>query len=328
MKPFRTPLPITPSTQFIGLQHQVLTLGSCFAEAIGTQLHQHKINTLINPFGTLYSPLAIHKVLRYAIFNEPVPPHTYLMQQDVYLNYDFHSALSDLNRPALEKKLTETIGTVHHFLRSADTLLITYGTSWIYERLETGEPVANCHKRPTSEFNKILLTQKKILESFDQVYQELMQFNKNLRIIITVSPVRHIKDTIELNSVSKSILRIACHTLQQNYLQVEYFPAYEIMMDDLRDYRFYKEDMIHPSSEAEQYIWNHFYERYGDSQLKEFIPRWKKIKDSLNHRAFHPEGKAHQQFLRNLLIQLNELKSLVPVDAEIELVEKQLVKEF
>lgn len=326
MKSFRTPLPITCSTQLINLQHRVFTLGSCFAEAIGLRLQQHKINTLVNPFGTLYSPLAIHKVLRYAIFNEPVPTHTYLTQQDVHLNYDFHSALSDLSKPTLEKQITETIGAAHHFLQNTDTLLITYGTSWIYEHTETGEAVANCHKQPASQFNKILLTQKRILESFDAVYQELMQFNKTLRIILTVSPVRHIKDTLELNSVSKSILRMACHTLQQSYLQVEYFPAYEIMMDDLRDYRFYKEDMIHPSAEAEEYIWNHFYERYSDTQLKEFIPRWKKISDSLQHRAFHPKANAHQQFLKNLLNQLEGIKRelALDVDKELNQIRKQL----
>lgn len=325
MKTFRTPLPDATSLHSISLQHKVFTLGSCFAETMGGYLQEYKINCLVNPFGTLYSPLAIHKVLRYSIFNEPVPNHTYITQQDIHLNYDFHSALSDRSRPSLEKRITERLGTAHHFLRATDTLIITYGTAWVYERMDTGEPVANCHKKPSTEFNKILLTQKKILESFDQVYQELMAINKGLRIIVTVSPVRHLKDTLELNSVSKSLLRVACHTLQQSYVNVEYFPAYEIMMDDLRDYRFYKEDMIHPSADAEQYIWTHFYERYGDAHVKAFIPKWKKIKESLNHRAFHPKGMAHQQFLKSLLAQLEALGNTITVDAEIEHVKKQIL---
>lgn len=324
MKTFRTPFSIPPSVRLIGSQNKILTLGSCFADAIGSRLQQNKVNTLVNPFGTLFSPLAIHKVLRYSLFNEPVPAHTYLSHQEVFLNYDFHSELSATSRAVLEKRIAETIGTCHHFLRDADTLLLTYGTSWIYERTDTGEPVANCHKQPGHQFTKLLLSQKKILESFDSLYNELMQFNSNLRIILTVSPVRHIKDTIQLNSVSKSLLRLACHNIQESYLQVEYFPAFEIMMDDLRDYRFYKEDMIHPSTEAEEYIWNQFYDCYATTAFKDFIHQWKKITYALNHKPFHPGTKAHQDFLLQTLKQLEALQQTVGVEDEMNFIRKHL----
>lgn len=325
MKSFRTTVSQGTSKYPIDLQTKVLTLGSCFADTIGARLITSKSHCIANPFGVLYSPNAIHKALRYALLREPVPQHTFVQHQDVHLNYDFHSEFSALEKSALEKKINETITTVHHALKQAQWLFITYGTAWVYERKDTREIVANCHKQPAGSFQKSLLSPETIAESFDGLYANLKSINPSIRIIVTVSPVRHIKDTLELNSVSKSTLRLACHAVQEKYQDVEYFPAYELLLDDLRDYRFYKEDMIHPSNEAEEYIWEHFISQYGSSDFKAFIAKWKAIQSAMQHRPFHSQTQAHQQFLKETLRKLEELKSIVNVDEEIATIRQHII---
>jgi hypothetical protein len=325
MDPFRTTLNGGVSKHTFNLSNRIFTIGSCFSDSIGTRLADSKINTLVNPFGTVYNPHSIHKLIRYAIFNESVADHTHLTHGDVHLNYDFHSQQSALTADDLRNRLGNTIGTAHHFIRGAQWLLITFGTAWVYERIDTKEIVANCHKQPASSFSKYLLTQKKILESFASMHDDLRKLNPDIRIILTVSPVRHLKDTLELNSASKSVLRIACHTLQESYENVAYFPAYEILLDDLRDYRFYKGDMIHPTTEAENYIWEKFVESYFSPDLRDFVGIWKSLRAALHHKPFHPTSKAHQQFLRDTLSRLEVLQSKVDVRAEIEKLKESLL---
>ncbi len=325
MKTFRTQLKASVSKHTSVLNSKFLTIGSCFAEAIGKQLVTHKIHTAVNPFGVIYNPHSIHKVIKTTLYNEALPDHSFVEYNGLHLNYDFHSCFSSPEKKELTKNLLEVIGANHYFLKDASTIIITYGTAWVYERNDTGEIVANCHKIPAEHFTKSLLSQKKIIESFDELYKALKTFNQSLNIILTVSPVRHIKDTLELNTVSKSVLRLACHSLAETYSDVAYFPAYEIMMDDLRDYRFYKSDMIHPTEEAEEYIWEIFVDRYFDEKAKDFFSQWKKIIAALNHRAFHPASTAHQSFLKETLNSLNELKKLVNVDKEEILIKSQLL---
>ncbi len=324
MKQFRTIVSPILSTPNVGLKDHFLTVGSCFADVVGSNLKHYKFPICANPFGTLYSPASIHKALRYSLLNETVPERTYLLNQGIHLNYDFHSEFSALKKEYLQLKLKDCIEHTHAFLKTADYLIITYGTAWVYERIDSGELVANCHKMPEKLFTKSLLTQKKIMESFDLLYQDIKKFNPKLKIVLTVSPVRHLKDTLELNSVSKSILRMTCHTLKETYSDVEYFPAYEIMMDDLRDYRFYKSDMIHPSIEAEQYIWQKFTECLMNETTKQFLEKWDGIQSALAHKPFHPSSSSHQKFLIATLGKLEELKSVVNVDEELKFIKSQI----
>jgi len=327
MKDFRTELKVTPSRVSINLKNDIFTQGSCFADAIGDRLAAHRLKTCINPFGVIYNPESIHKVLTYSIFNEPLPEHTFLQHQEVFLNYNFHSEFSALKKEDLTVRLMNTIGSTHYFLKDTDWLLITYGTAWVYQRKETGEIVANCHKLPPAMFTRSLLTAGAIQSSFRTFYDQLKRFNPAIRVILTVSPVRHIKDTLELNAVSKSILRVACHDIAHQFDDVEYFPAYEMMIDDLRDYRFYRTDRVHPTEEAEDYIWEKFMERYFTPGLMEFVQKWNVILAALRHRPFHPEAAAHQRFLRDTLEKLNELKEQVNVEAEKALIKERLTKQ-
>ncbi|MBT1686372.1 GSCFA domain-containing protein [Dawidia soli] len=324
MNTFRTTLNAGVSTHTLALTSRILTLGSCFADSIGSRLAALKLATLANPFGTLYNPLSMHKALGYAALDAPIPPHTYLRHDDVHLNYDFHSELSALTHEALTHRLQQQVATVHTFLQHTDYLLLTYGTAWAYTRRDTGEVVANCHKQPAVRFDKTLLTADAIVASFGEVLTALRARYPALRVILTVSPVRHIKDTLVLNSVSKSVLRVACHTLQERFDYVEYFPAFEILLDDLRDYRFYKADMLHPTEEAEAYIWQQFKARYFDASLQSFADTWAGIQQALAHRPFHPASQAHQKFVRDTLRRLEELKPVVDVEQEIHTLKLQL----
>ncbi len=321
---WKTDLILSSSLQPFGLDDSIFTIGSCFAETIGARFADNKFKALINPFGTLYNPISIHHSLRSAIQTEMPTYNDYLVNQEVHYNYHFHSTFSSLNKTELEEKIKQSLSSANQFLKASNYLIITYGSAFAYRRKETNELVANCHKMPSSNFSKELLSIDEITNSFAYIYQQLKSFNPDLKIILTVSPVRHLKDTHELNSVSKSTLRLICHQLVEKF-NVDYFPAYEIMMDDLRDYRFYKIDRIHPTQEAEEYIWDKFSEKYFDQRIKDFLETWREIKTALEHRASYPSTVSHQVFLKSLLKKLEALKNQIDVDKEVTQVRSQLI---
>jgi hypothetical protein len=309
MEQFRTELPITPAP-LIHHGSVILTTGSCFSDNIGQKLSESKFRTIVNPLGTSYNPLSIHKGL---MSNEP-DADLYIESEDMWRHFDFHSRFSATSRSELREALIQQLRSEFF-----DTLIITYGTSWVYKHKATSEIVSNCHKRPQHEFEKVLLSVDDIVNSFAELRRCTDQ-----KIILTLSPVRHIKDTLEKNSVSKSTIRIAIYKILNEFSDVEYFPAYEIMMDDLRDYRFYDADMIHPSGVAIDYIWKKFRERYFSKETQEIVERWSLVKKSLNHRAFNPGSRKHRDFLKSVLSELNALKTKIDVDTEIEMVERRL----
>ena len=324
MKSWKTDLILSPSDQPIGLNDALFTIGSCFAETMGKYFADNKFNTAINPFGTVYNPISIHQLLRYAIKNELPAEHDYLIQQEIHYHYQFHSSFSSLEKSTLSKNIYAAIQAAHQFITTCNYLIITYGSAFIYRKNDTNEWVSNCHKMPPSNFSKELLTIAEMQHSFADILQKLKTLNPSLKIILTVSPVRHLNDTLELNAVSKSSLRLLCHELVKEY-DVDYFPAYEIMMDDLRDYRFYKPDRIHPTEEAEEYIWNKFAEKYFNEEAKHFIIKWKEIKAALLHRTAFVTSKSHQLLLKSTLKKLEEANLHADVTHEMELVRSQLI---
>jgi GSCFA family len=295
----------------------MMTIGSCFSDSMGERLLSNKFQTLVNPFGTTYNPHSIHKLIRMIIHNQIPSPETYLEREDIFSNYDFHSSLSEQTRESLEQTLKEKINSIHSFLAKCDFLFITYGTAWVYERKDNCEIVANCHKQPSQLFSKRLMSQAEIEKDFNALLIDLKKLNPNIKVILTLSPVRHLKDTLELNSVSKAIVRSACYSITQKYEDVDYFAAYEIMMDDLRDYRFYSSDMIHPSEDAENYIWDKFADRYFSPEMRTTIHDWQTVKKMIDHKPFHPNSASHQKFLNETLFKLENLKSRINVVYEI-----------
>ena len=323
MTNFRTIFQIPEVKHKISLDSRILTLGSCFADVVGNQLIINKLKAETNPFGTLFNPLSIFKILSPAYTQ--LDERLFIQNQEAWVHYDFHSQFSANTKEELSKLISQRLNDVHSQLTTATAaahnsqfLILTFGTSFIYKLLQPQIYIANCHKMPKNLFEKQLLSVKDICKSFAILHKELKEINPNLRIILTVSPVRHTKDGMTENQVSKSILRAACHYLTTDYQDVEYFPSYEIMMDDLRDYRFYKPDMIHPNEVAEAYIFEKFAETYFDDNLKDFIKIWQPIRKALDHRPFNEKSAIHQAFLRKLLGDLEGIRGLIDVNKEMD----------
>lgn len=322
---FRTEISIEPSKEKISLQDSILSIGSCFAGVIGQRLVDHKFNTLVNPFGTLYNPASIFQLLLDSIRDNKPPEDSYLKRQDVYFNYSFHSDFANTSQQKLAENIAQILQTTRNQLTEVRWLIITLGTAFCYERIDNGQIVANCHKTPASRFSQRMLAQEEIVSRFEAFFRAMQSLNGRVRYIFTVSPVRHIRDTLVRNTASKASLRLAVEEIIQKHPDTaQYFPSYEIMMDDLRDYRFYKADMIHPSQVAEDYIWNKWMNTYLEDPARGFIAKWDKIKKAIEHRPFQPASEEHQRFVRKTIKQLEQLSKVVDVSEEMKRMKKQL----
>lgn len=311
----------------IGLQSQIVTLGSCFADAIGSRLANHKLTVLNNPFGTIFNPISITKLLTMALQGQHPDENAYLERDGIWFHYDFHSSHWAPSREELQNKLVNILDQTAKAVRQADFLLLTLGSAIVYRRVETDKVVANCHKMPGQLFEKYLYAYEHLRDEMARLLNMLHKVNPRLTLVLTVSPVRHTRDTLPLNSVSKSMLRMLTHDLSSWYNWVQYFPAYELMMDDLRDYRFYEADLIHPNTQAEDYIFEKFAASAFDSALKQFLPEWAQLRKSLAHRPLYGDtSPAHRQFLTTLATQLQALSNRIDVSAELADVRGRLEK--
>lgn len=320
---FRTELIIPPSPFRISHQSKILTAGSCFAQVTGDKLFEYKFPVLNNPFGTIFNPLSLFRLFNTSLENQALPSETYLEKDGLWYNYHLHSSLKASSKDALSILIVSATEQVKDYLIQGSFLVITLGTAYIYEMASIGEPVANCHKMPQSLFRKRLLSPDEILKCWERLKSNIKSLNPKLKFIISVSPVRHIKDTLPLNAVSKSILRMAAHEMTQAE-DCEYFPAYEVMTDDLRDYRFYKEDMLHPTSQAENYIWEKFSACYFSEDTQQINGEWKKLLAALQHKAFSPGSEKHKQFLLETLKKLQAMEKTIDVSKEIYDLEKRM----
>lgn len=324
MSEFRTVISLLPAPVKIGLNDRILTFGSCFSDAIGTRLRANKFPVLINPFGTIYNPGALHRLIIAGADNSIADPFSNVKSHDIYFNYDFHSSFSAMDEEDLNRRIRDSISLTHSWLKDASCIILTYGTAWAYRHKESGKVVSNCHKMPATIFEKHLQTPEEIIASFDLMYHRLKSERPDIKIILTVSPVRHTKDTLPLSAASKATLRLVCHQLSTCYPDVEYFPAFEIMTDDLRDYRFYKKDMIHPTEQAEDYIWDAFTNCYCSEETLEFIRKWTEIRRALEHRPFQPHSSGHRNFLSRLLMKVEALRMIAPVEEEVKQIKRNL----
>lgn len=325
MSRFRTELSIDPAPFFLDHQSGIVTVGSCFSETIGQRLRANKFRVAPNPFGTVYNPISIHKLLTYCLGDQTPDASAWLHRGEQWVHPDFHSRFSGTDKPAVTSEIRESLTNTLPYLKSGSTVILTYGTAWVFESVRTGQIVANCHKLPGSDFRRRLLRVDEIVFDFIRLQQLLKHHGVN-QIILTVSPVRHVKSTLEGNTVSKSILRTACHELCQGTDSVNYFPAFEIMMDDLRDYRFYAGDMIHPSDVAEAYIWEKFRDAYFSKATRELILKLDELHKALQHRPFHPESAGHIRFLQEVRNKLISLSPQMDVSEELQSIEIQLRK--
>jgi hypothetical protein len=322
---FRTELTIAPQERQLSRTARVLTVGSCFADSIGERLRLNKVQALVNPFGTVFQPLALAQLLRAATGEEQDWQQHLVEARGRWQSFDFHSTIGADSPVELLQQIQGTVQRVGEFVRTADVVMLTLGTAWAYRLRETGELVSNLHKLPTGLFDKELLTADEVVNALAEVHSLLRRANPNIRIVLTVSPVRHIKDTLPLNAVSKSVLRVACHYLSELLPGVSYFPAYELLTDELRDYRFYAADMLHPSEVAEDYIWDRFARAYFDADFGRFRKEWAAVRQSLGHRPLHAGAPEHRTFLDQTRERLERLASQgIEVRQELRDVQRQL----
>jgi GSCFA family len=321
----RTPLSPRQSTEKITLRDPILTIGSCFSDSIGDKLIEYKFDTLVNPFGTIFDPFSITRLLGYSLNNQSVDEKTYVSSEGVLKNLELHSSFTGLSRDELSLKINARLTMTHEFLKSAKWLIVTLGTAHVYQYIKTSSYIANCQKLPAENFTKELIPVERLKDDFTDFLNNLLNLNPDIHLILTVSPVRHLNDGIPENAVSKSILRLLCHQLSVESKVIHYYPAFELMMDDLRDYRFYAEDMVHPSTQAIDYIWNHFCNSFMDKNTLDFIKAWEKISKSLAHRPYNPATAEHQQFLKGVLNELKTIEKTVAVEKEIARIKEQLL---
>ena len=316
---FRTELLIKASDFQINLQHRITSLGSCFSSMIGGKMSRRKSDILINPFGVTFHPISIFKHIEACVLgNQPIAEN-YLLRDEVSYNYLFHSEVSSLSSETLEEKIQGKMSTLSEYLKTSDYLFLTFGTSIGYVHNSQNILVANCHKQDKTIFRKELFSSDTISKEFEKIHSLLQSINPDLKIILTVSPVRHLKEGLVENSLSKSILRVLCHDLCEKYDNLRYFPSYELLLDDLRDYRFFAEDLLHPSAQAEDYIWEKFQQAYFNPETINFQKQWTKILHAINHRPFYKDTSSHVEFKKSTITKILKIKERYGVDVEAEL---------
>ena len=319
---FRTTIKTAENRGLLHHSDSVMLLGSCFSDNIGAKMRGAMMNVDVNPFGTIYNPMSIAASLKRLISAEPVAGIDLFEQNGVWNSYAFHSRFSLPDKQATLDRMNRRIAEAHRHLAEAQVLIITLGTAMVYRRLDNGQVVNNCHKVPQFQFLREMASAADISDTLTDALQQLWNFNESLRVIFTVSPIRHIADGLEVNSLSKATLRVAVNNVltRANARQprVDYFPAYEIVMDDLRDYRFYAPDMVHPSDVAVEYIWQQFQAAYLDDRSAQAVARCERVNKRLQHRPMSASAEQVERFnadtrhvLRNLIKEYPYLEELL-----------------
>ena len=310
---FRTKISIPKSDNPIDYNSKMLSLGSCFAVNMAEKLDCFKFQNTCNPFGILFHPLAIEKLIDYAVSRKQFSEKDVFFHNERWHCFDVHSDWSNSNKEELIVNLNTIVQSTRQQLQEASHIIVTFGTSWVYRNIDTNKIVANCHKVPQKEFSKEILSVETIGKSIQNIIGSIQKINPKVNFIFTVSPVRHLKDGFVENQLSKAHLITAIHqTLQSpicNLQSAIYFPSYEIMMDELRDYRFYAEDMIHPSEVAIDYIWQRFSETSISDESHSIMKEVEMIQKGLAHRPFNSNSESHQQFLSKLQDKITKLVS-------------------
>lgn len=309
---FHLQFPIAPFPEKINYRQQLLFMGSCFAESIGATMEKYKFNVLINPNGIIYNPSSISNSLRKYIANYKFDETDLFHANEVWNSWEHHSEYSFLEKEKTLTSINSAISEANKYLLKADWLFITFGSAYYYKRKDTEKLVANCHKQPQKEFTKHLLTVEEIVDDYTHLINDLKNINSKLKIVLTVSPVRYIRDGVVENSRSKARLLETVHQLSERNSNVYYFPAYEIVIDDLRDYRFFKEDLTHPNGIAINYIFEKWLETTFDKETELLFEKVKSIISDSNHRPLHPNTLSHNDFVTSYKLRAKQLQTEFP----------------
>lgn len=315
---FTTKITINKISNQITYDSKIMSLGSCFVENMGVKFNYFQFQSTTNPFGIIFNPISIEKLVSKAINNQKFTEDDIFFHNDLWHCFEVHSQLSHPDKEKFLSTLNNLIESTHNQITKSTHIIITYGTSWVYRNTSSQRIVANCHKVPQNQFDKEILSVTTIEKSIQNTIDLIRKVNPYCHFIFTVSPVRHIKDGFIENQRSKAHLIIAIHEiinyhtnvgkLAQQLSIVNYFPSYEIMMDELRDYRFYAEDMLHPSQTAIDYIWFRFFENYISEENFSAMEEVCNIQKAFAHRPFNPNSDSHQKFLSSLNDKIVKLK--------------------
>ncbi len=282
---FRTEIEISPVPYPIDYRSKIFGLGSCFVDHIQKKLDLYLFPNKINSFGVIFNPYSIQNILERIVYKKYFKEEELFFHEKRWKSFELHSSFNQLNKEILIEKVNQEIEDSHRFLKEADWVFFTFGTAWVYRLKKTGKIVSNCHKMPQKEFEKYLLSPIEIKNIFQQIIDLVQQIAPPAKILFTISPVRHLKDGFMENQRSKARLIDAVQD-RINDKDIFYFPSYEILMDDLRDYRFYKKDLVHPNEMAVDYIWEKFSDALIDHSIKKDMKIIQSINKYMGHKAF------------------------------------------
>lgn len=308
----QTQIDIPQEKPKIDYSSSVLLLGSCFSENIGGRFAYYQFQELQNPLGILFHPFAIEKFLQRVVKQEEFTGKDVFQYQEIYSCFEAHSRMNALSEDEILKNLSSALQETFLFLKKSSHVVITLGTSWIYKHGEQNKYVANCHKIPQKSFHKELSSIAELEKSIQTSVEYIRQLNPDCQFVFTVSPVRHAKDGFVESTRSKSHLITAIHQVLEGENRLKYFPSYEIMMDELRDYRFYAEDLLHPNKIAIHYIWERFKETWLAEETLPVMKQVEQIRQGLSHRPFNPNSTVHQKFQQKLQQQIEQLQQQFP----------------
>lgn len=328
MPTFRTVLPVKQTLISFNYQSNTLCIGSCFADNIGQLLVDNKFPCLLNPFGILYNPISIQQGLEMLLNEDIYPTNNLFSNLGVWHSFDFHGAFSHPDKNRALHLINASLTNAKTFLSQTKRLILTFGTANVFIKKSTQQIVANCHKVPNQQFEKKRLTVTEIVDGLLPTLVKLKNVCPELEIIFTVSPVRHIKNGLIENQLSKATLLLAIETLTKKLTFAHYFSAYELVLDDLRDYRFFEKDLIHPNEIAIQYIWEHFQQTYFSEKTTIIFNKIKKVVQASHHRSFHLQTEAHQQFVKKqlkIITQLEQQYAFLNLSKERIIFEQQLI---
>lgn len=302
---FRTEISLQPLAEGIDHSAKIFALGSCFAESISERLQRAKFSVTTNPFGVLFNPLSIARAIERLADTRAFAVCDIREGKEGFFSFDAHSSLDGKTHTEIFANLNQAVAQGSKALHDAEWVVLTFGTAWVYEH--NGRVVANCHKQPAKEFERRRLSVAEIVERYQPLFEGVL---RDKTVILTVSPVRHLGDGLQENSVSKAILRLAVEELVAKYENAHYFPSYEILIDDLRDYRYYADDLAHPSKIAVEYVWERFCEYALTDKAQRLLPQIEQIVSAAEHRAFNPTSEAHKAFCSKMLAKVAEMPTI------------------
>ncbi len=312
MQSFRTILPPLPGLPQIQPDDHLLCLGSCFAQEIGDRFSAGRWSVRLNPFGTVYHPFPITEGLLRLLEEQPFTAEDLFYHQEQWHSFAHHGQFSGPDQTETLTIINQSLAKGSTQLKKANLLLLTLGTANGFVHNDSGKVVANCHKLPGQDFTKKLFSPDAIYKKLAPVLKRMIHQFPNLKVILTVSPVRHLRDGLITNQRSKASLLLACAELEKDFKPIHYFPAYEILMDDLRDYRFYKNDLMHPTEMAIDYIWEYFRKNCFPGVTQIYYNEIIAINQMLTHRPLRPDSSAHRKFLEQLKIRILEIEKKYP----------------